>query len=281
MPVWLESFDGHQSHGWLKGAVEVIIDRIFFLGSSMRRKLVVGNWKMHGTLAANAPLLQALAAGRASGAEMAVCVPFPYLQQTQQALKDTSVAWGAQDVSAHGQGAFTGEVCAGMLADFGCRYVIVGHSERRCLHGESDEQVVAKVKSAMAGGLIPIVCVGETLAEREGGQTEAVVSRQLDAVLRGCGVEVLSRSVLAYEPVWAIGTGRTATPGQAQQVHAFLRRRVAAADADVAAGLRILYGGSVKAANAVELFAQPDIDGGLVGGASLVAEEFLAIASAA
>ena len=247
----------------------------------MRRKLVVGNWKMHGTLAANAALLRALAAATEKGAEMAVCVPFPYLQQAQEVLKDSPVAWGAQDVSAHVQGAYTGEVCAGMLADFGCRYVIIGHSERRCLHGESDEQVVAKVKAAVTDGLVPVVCVGETLAEREGGQTEAVVSRQLDAVLRGCGVEMLFRAVLAYEPVWAIGTGRTATPGQAQQVHAFLRRRVAAADAAVAAGLRILYGGSVKAANAVELFAQPDIDGGLVGGASLVAEEFLAIAGAA
>ena len=168
-----------------------------------------------------------------------------------------------------------------MLADFGCRYVLVGHSERRCLHGESDAQVVDKIKAAVSGGLIPVVCVGESLAEREGGQTEAVVSRQLDAVLRGCGVEVLTKAVLAYEPVWAIGTGRTATPGQAQQVHAFLRHRVATAAVDMAAGLRILYGGSVKAANAGELFAQPDIDGGLVGGASLVAEEFLAIAGAA
>jgi triosephosphate isomerase (TIM) len=226
-------------------------------------------------------LLKALAAGTGQGAEMAVCVPFPYLQQAQETLKGSPMSWGAQDVSAHAQGAYTGEVCAGMLADFGCRYVIVGHSERRCLHGESDAQVVAKVSAAMGSGLIPVVCVGETLAEREGGQTEAVVSRQLDAVLRGCGVEVLSRAVLAYEPVWAIGTGRTATPGQAQQVHAFLRRRVAAADAEVAAGLRILYGGSVKAVNAGELFAQPDIDGGLVGGASLVADEFLSIASVA
>lgn len=247
----------------------------------MRRKLVVGNWKMHGSLAANAPLLQALAAGAGKGAEVAVCVPFPYLQQTQAALQGSPVAWGAQDVSAYAQGAYTGEVCAGMLADFACRYVIVGHSERRCLHAESDEQVVAKVKAALSGGLCPVICVGETLAEREGGQTEVVVSRQLDAVLRGCGVEALARSVLAYEPVWAIGTGRTATPEQAQQVHAFLRRRVAAADAEVAVALRILYGGSVKAANAVQLFVQPDIDGGLVGGASLVVEEFLSIAAAA
>lgn len=247
----------------------------------MRRKLVVGNWKMHGTLAVNAPLLQALVAGRSGGADVAVCVPFPYLQQAQAVLGSSAVAWGAQDVSAHAQGAYTGEVSAAMLADFACRYVIVGHSERRCLHSESDTQVVAKLKAALAGGLTPILCVGETLAEREGGQTEEVVSRQLDAVLEVCGVEVLARSVLAYEPVWAIGTGRTATPAQAQEVHAVLRQRIAAAAADVAAGLRILYGGSVKAANASELFAQPDIDGGLVGGASLVAEEFLAIARAA
>lgn len=247
----------------------------------MRRKLVVGNWKMHGSLATNASLLQTLAAGRAGRAEVAVCVPFPYLQQTQAALKDSALSWGAQDVSEHTQGAYTGEVCAGMLADFGCRYAIVGHSERRCLHGENDAQVVAKVNVLLGSGLIPVVCVGETLAEREAGQTEAVVSRQLDAVLRGCGVAVLAKAVLAYEPVWAIGTGLTATPGQAQQVHAFLRHRVAVADAEIATGLRILYGGSVKAANAGELFAQPDIDGGLVGGASLVAEEFLAIARAA
>jgi triosephosphate isomerase len=251
------------------------------MGSFMRRTLVVGNWKMHGSLAANAPLLQALAEAAGKRAEMAVCVPFPYLQQAQVALKDSQVSWGAQDVSAHAHGAYTGEVCAGMLADFACRYVIVGHSERRSLHAESDAQVVAKVRAALAGGLTPIVCVGETLVEREAGRTEAVVLAQLDAVLHGCGAEVFTRAVLAYEPVWAIGTGRTATPEQAQQVHALLRQRVAAASAEVAAQLTILYGGSVKAANAGELFAQPDIDGGLVGGASLVADEFLAIASAA
>ncbi|MDE2600339.1 MAG: triose-phosphate isomerase [Rhodocyclaceae bacterium] len=247
----------------------------------MRRKLVVGNWKMHGSLAANAALLQALASKPEQGAEMAVCVPFPYLQQAQAVLRNSAVAWGAQDVSEHAQGAYTGEVSAAMLGDFDCLYVVVGHSERRSLYGERDEQSAAKVAAALAGGLVPILCVGETLAEREAGSTEAVVSRQLDVVLRHCGVEALSKAVLAYEPVWAIGTGRTATPGQAQQVHAFLRHRVASADADVARGLRILYGGSVKAANAGELFAQPDIDGGLVGGASLVADEFLAIAGAA
>jgi triosephosphate isomerase len=247
----------------------------------MRRKLVVGNWKMHGSLAVNACLLEALAAKSGQSAEVAVCVPFPYLQQTQSALKDSVIAWGAQDISEHVQGAYTGEVSAAMLADFACRYVIIGHSERRSLYGETDEQAAAKVKAALAGGLSPILCVGETLAERETGRTEAVVSRQLDVVLRCCGVDALEGAVLAYEPVWAIGTGRTATPAQAQAVHELLRRRVATADASVAQGLRILYGGSVKAANAGELFAQPDIDGGLVGGASLVADEFLAIIGAA
>ena len=246
----------------------------------MRRKLVVGNWKMHGSTATNASLLQALVAGAGQGAEMAVCVPFPYLQQAQSALKECGVAWGAQDVSAHAAGAYTGEVSAAMLAEFACRYVLVGHSERRTQHAENDALVVAKANAALAGGLCPVICVGETLAERDGGQTAAVVLRQLDAVLRGCGVAGLSRAVLAYEPVWAIGTGRTASPAQAQEVHALLRGRVAAADVEVAAGLRILYGGSVKAVNAKELFSQPDIDGGLVGGASLVAEEFLAIAAA-
>ena len=261
--------------------MEVIIIQIYFLDSFMRRTLVVGNWKMHGSLAANTPLLQGLAMAGEKRAEMAVCVPFPYLQQAQAALQGSQVSWGAQDVSAHAQGAYTGEVCAGMLADFACRYVLVGHSERRSLHGESDAQVVAKVQAAVAGGLTPVVCVGETLVEREAGQTGAVVVAQLDAVLVACGAEVFARAVLAYEPVWAIGTGRTATPEQAQQVHALLRQRVAAADAEIAAQLRILYGGSVKAANAGELFAQPDIDGGLVGGASLVVDEFLSIAAAA
>ncbi|HWU84214.1 MAG TPA: triose-phosphate isomerase [Rhodocyclaceae bacterium] len=247
----------------------------------MRRKLVVGNWKMHGSLAANAALLQALADRPEQGAEVAVCVPYPYLQQAQAALKNSATAWGAQDVSAHAQGAYTGEVAATMLADFACRYVIVGHSERRCLHGESDALVAAKVKAALAAGIVPVLCVGETLAEREAGRTEAVVMRQLDEVLRSCGVDALMRAVLAYEPVWAIGTGHTATPAQAQAVHAALRQRLATADAALAQAMRIVYGGSVKAANAGELFAQPDIDGGLVGGASLVAEEFLAIVAAA
>lgn len=246
----------------------------------MRRKLVIGNWKMQGTATSNASLLEALVAGAGQGAEMAVCVPFPYLQQARSALEASSVAWGAQDVSVHAAGAHTGDVSVAMLADFACHYVLLGHSERRAEHAEDDALVVEKAKVALAGGLCPVICVGETLAERDAGQTVAVVLRQLDAVLRGCGVAALARSVLAYEPVWAIGTGRTASPAQAQEVHALLRGRVAAADAGVAAKLRILYGGSVKAANAEALFAQPDIDGGLVGGASLVAEEFLAIAMA-
>ncbi len=246
----------------------------------MRRKLVVGNWKMHGSVAGNESLLKALGAGVRQGADVAVCVPFPYLYQAQALLSNSAVAWGAQDVSAQGQGAFTGDVSATMLADFACSYVLVGHSERRTLHAEDDALVVAKVKAALAGGLCPVICVGETLAEREAGQTAAVVVRQLDAILRGCGVEALAKSVMAYEPVWAIGTGRTASPEQAQEVHALLRKRVATADAAVAAKMRILYGGSVKAVNAQTLFAQPDIDGGLVGGASLVADEFLAIVAA-
>lgn len=246
----------------------------------MRRKLVVGNWKMHGSVAGNESLLKALSAGAGQGADVAVCVPFPYLYQAQALLSNSAVAWGAQDVSAQGQGAFTGDVSMAMLADFACTYVLVGHSERRTLHAEDDSLVVAKVKAALAGGVCPVICVGETLAERDAGQTAAVVVRQLDAVLRGCGVEALAKSVLAYEPVWAIGTGRTASPEQAQEVHALLRGRVATADAEVAGKLRILYGGSVKAANAQTLFAQPDIDGGLVGGASLVADEFLAIVAA-
>ncbi|MBX9849323.1 MAG: triose-phosphate isomerase [Rhodocyclaceae bacterium] len=246
----------------------------------MRRKLVVGNWKMYGAVAGNDSLLKALGAGVGQGADVAVCVPFPYLYQAQALLSGSAVAWGAQDVSAQGQGAFTGEVSVAMLADFACSYVLIGHSERRTLHAEDDALVVAKVKAALAGGVCPVICVGETLAERDAGQTAAVVVRQLDAVLRGCGVEALDKAVLAYEPVWAIGTGRTASPEQAQEVHALLRGRVATADAEVAAKLRILYGGSVKAANAQALFAQPDIDGGLVGGASLVADEFLAIIAA-
>ena len=246
----------------------------------MRKKLVAGNWKMHGSLAENAALLSALKPALA-GIEAVVCVPFPYLAQAQAELTGSSIAWGAQNVSEQAKGAFTGEVSASMLLDFGCTYVIVGHSERRSLYGESDALVARKYVAAQAAGLTPILCVGESLAERESGVTEAVVSRQLDAVIDAAGVASLVKAVIAYEPVWAIGTGKTASPEQAQAVHAFIRGRVAALDASVADQLVIQYGGSVKAANAAELMAQPDIDGGLIGGASLVADEFVAICRAA
>ena len=246
----------------------------------MRKKLVAGNWKMHGNLAENAALLEALKPALA-GIEAVVCVPFPYLAQVQSALAGSSIAWGAQNVSEQSKGAFTGEVSTSMLLDFGCKYVIVGHSERRSLYGESDELVPKKYMAAQAAGLTPILCVGESLEERESGVTEAVVARQLDAVINAAGVASLGRAVVAYEPVWAIGTGKTASPEQAQAVHAFIRGKIAALDAAVAHGLVIQYGGSVKAANAAELMVQPDIDGGLIGGASLVADEFIAICRAA
>lgn len=249
----------------------------------MRRKLVAGNWKMHGSLAANDRLLSAVAAGARdlSGADVAVCVPFPYLFQARAVLQGSAVGWGAQNLSQFEQGAYTGEVSAAMLRDFGCRYVIVGHSERRTLYGETDQMVAAKAQAALRAELTPIVCVGETLAQRDRGETEQVVARQLDAVAGALGAQALGRSVLAYEPVWAIGTGKTATPEQAQAVHRFLRQRLAELDARLAQELRILYGGSVKAGNAGELFGQPDIDGGLIGGASLSGEEFSAICRAA
>jgi triosephosphate isomerase (TIM) len=236
----------------------------------MRARLVAGNWKMHGSLAANRALMDALVAG-VQGVECAVCVPFPYLAQAAERLKGTAIAWGAQNLSEHAQGAYTGEVSAAMLTDLGCRYVLVGHSERRQLYGETDAQAAAKFAAAQGAGLRPIFCIGETLAERDAGRTEEVVARQLDAVL---GRSKFGDAVLAYEPVWAIGTGRTATPEQAQAVHGFLRKRVGEAT-------RILYGGSVKAQNAAAIFSMPDVDGGLIGGASLVAADFLAICAAA
>ena len=243
----------------------------------MRRKLVAGNWKMHGSLAENEALLTGILAGMADvKAGVAVCVPFPYLAQAQAKLRGGDIAWGAQNMSEQAKGAFTGEVSASMLKDFGCAYVIVGHSERRAIYGESDAIVAAKFAAAQAAGLTPILCVGETLDEREAGVTEAVVARQMDAVIAKCGVASLAKSVIAYEPVWAIGTGKTATPEQAQAVHAFIRAKVRALDAGVAEGLIIQYGGSMKPGNAAELLSQPDIDGGLIGGASLNAEEFLA-----
>lgn len=248
----------------------------------MRRKFVAGNWKMHGSLKSNAELLRDVRTGVATfDIDIAVCVPYPYLAQVNEMLKGSNVAWGAQDVSEHAQGAYTGEVSAAMLVDFGCKYVIVGHSERRTYYGESDAIVAAKTEAALKAGLIPIVCVGETLEERERNVTAEVVTRQLDAVIARCGVVALANAVVAYEPVWAIGTGRTATPAQAQEVHALIRARVAREDRAVADGLRILYGGSMKPGNAQELMAQPDIDGGLIGGASLVAADFVAICAAA
>lgn len=249
----------------------------------MRKKLVAGNWKMHGSLVENKALLDALLLELGQQREMGciVCAPFPYLAQVQSILSGSALTWGAQNVSNHMKGAYTGEVSTAMLQDFGCAYVIVGHSERRALYGEDDATVAAKFAAAQAAGLIPILCVGETLEEREAGVTEAVIGRQLDAVLAVSGIASLERAVVAYEPVWAIGTGKTASPQQAQAVHAFIRGKLAALDKNVAASLVIQYGGSVKAANASELFAQPDIDGGLIGGASLVADEFIAICRAA
>jgi triosephosphate isomerase len=243
-----------------------------------RRSLVVGNWKMHGSRPANAALLDGLLQARPFASEVAVCVPFPFLSETAVTLAGSDLRWGAQDCSAHEQGAFTGEVSAGMLAEFGCRYVIVGHSERRALHAESDQLVADKAKAALARGVTPIVCVGETLAQREAGQTEAVVKRQLSAVIHTLG-HCAGEMVVAYEPVWAIGTGLTATPEQAQAVHAVLRAQLQAATAHADA-MRLLYGGSVKPDNAAALFAQPDIDGGLIGGASLKAADFVAICRA-
>ena len=249
----------------------------------MRSKAVVGNWKLNGSLAQNEALLGALLREipREGPVACAVCVPGPYLAQARSALQGSGIAWGAQDVSRFDKGAYTGEVSGAMLADLGCRYAIVGHSERRTIFGESDSLVAEKFAAARRAKLTPIFCVGETLEEREQSRTEAVLARQLDALLRHCGVKELDGAVVAYEPVWAIGTGRTATSAQADEAQAFLRARVAGEDAGIAARLPILYGGSVKASNAKELFAMPNVDGGLVGGASLVAEEFVAIWRAA
>ncbi len=244
-----------------------------------RRKLVVGNWKMNGNRAVNTELLAALKAAGPWVAEVAVCAPFPYLADVALSLQGANIAWGAQDCSAFESGAYTGEVAATMLAEFGCRYVIVGHSERRALHRESDRLVADKAKAALAHHLTPIVCVGETLAERDAGQTELVVKRQLSAVIHTLA-HCISQVVVAYEPVWAIGTGKTASPEQAQAVHALLRLQLSAAS-NKAGEMKILYGGSVKADNATTLFKQNDIDGGLIGGASLKATEFAAICRAA
>ena len=245
----------------------------------MRRKFVAGNWKMNGSHPANADLLASIVAARPFGCDVAVCVPFPYLSETAVALAGSDVRWSAQDCSAHASGAYTGEVSVAMLAEFGCRYVIVGHSERRQYHAETDQLVADKAKAALARGITPIVCVGETLAQREAGETEMVVKRQLSAVIHArahCAGEM----VVAYEPVWAIGTGKVATPEQAQAVHALLRAQLKAATPHADA-MQILYGGSMKPDNAVSLLAQPDIDGGLIGGAALKAADFVAICRAA
>jgi len=247
----------------------------------MRKILLAGNWKMHGSKAMVSTLLEGLLAapGRETP-DMVVFPPFPYLAQAQALLTGSPIAWGAQTLNPEAQGAHTGEVSAAMLLDLGCRYVLVGHSERRTLYGENDADVAARFDAALSAGLEPILCVGETLQEREDERTEAVVERQLDAVLDRSGVEGFRRATVAYEPVWAIGTGRTATPEQAQAVHAFIRGKVASRDDIIAGQLRILYGGSVNGSNAADLFAREDIDGGLVGGASLKAGDFLAIRDA-
>jgi len=249
----------------------------------MRRKMVAGNWKMHGSRAENGQLVDAIINGFGGEARVdcVVCPPFVYLYEVARQLRDGGLALGGQDVCAEASGAYTGEVSAAMLRDVGCRYVIVGHSERRSLYGEDDRLVARKFVAAQSAGLTPILCVGEQLADREAGSTYEVIQRQLDAVLAIVDVAALARAVIAYEPVWAIGTGRNATPDQAQDVHAFIRGRIAARDAKIAAALPLLYGGSVKAGNAGELFAMPDVDGGLIGGASLKPEEFLAICRAA
>lgn len=250
----------------------------------MRRPLVAGNWKMHGSRQQMAELLGAVTEGVAeeTTAEVLVCPAFVYLHAASLLIDGTGIELGAQNVcSQEGEGAYTGEVAAAMLADSGCQYVIVGHSERRAIYAESDDEVADKFMAVQAAGLVPVLCVGESLAERESGTTEAVVARQLDAVMDKVGVGAFERAVVAYEPVWAIGTGKTASPEQAQQVHGFIRNQIAGKDAKIAGLLRILYGGSVKPGNAAEIFAMTDVDGGLIGGASLKADDFLAIVAAA
>jgi len=247
----------------------------------MRRKIVAGNWKMHGTRASATALLDAIAAAPASACEVIVIPPCIYLAELTARFAGKGIGFGAQDVSAQAQGAFTGEIAAPMVKDIGARYALVGHSERRQYHAESNDLVAAKFAQAQAAELIPILCVGETLEQRDAGQTESVIAAQLDAVIRRSTAASLTAAVIAYEPVWAIGTGRTASPAQAQAVHEFIRGKVRHEDATISGSLPILYGGSVKPGNAAELFAQPDVDGGLIGGASLVAADFIAICAAA
>jgi triosephosphate isomerase len=249
----------------------------------MRNFLIAGNWKMHGDAAANRELVAGILEGAPASdrVSLLVCPPYPYLASVASQLQGSSVELGAQNVSEHDKGAYTGEVSPGMLTEVGCRYAIVGHSERRTLYGESSAQVADKMAAALGAGLVPILCVGETLEEREAGRTEQVVAEQLGAAVARNGIEAFASAVIAYEPVWAIGTGKTATPDQAQDVHRYIRSVLAGQDASVAENVQILYGGSVKGDNAAGLFGMPDIDGGLIGGASLKAADFLAIAGAA
>ena len=249
----------------------------------MRQPLVAGNWKLNGNLGSITELLEKIKelSSTVSVAELAVCSPYIYLPHVQKKLENSEVSYGAQDCSDQDSGAYTGEVSAAMIKEFECKYVIVGHSERRHLYNESDEMVAVKLERAEANDLIPILCVGETLEDREGGHTEIVIAKQIDAVLDRFGIEAFNNAVIAYEPVWAIGTGKTATPEQAQEVHEFIRLKLDALNKEIAADIRILYGGSMKPDNAKELLMQNDIDGGLIGGASLKADDFIAIATAA
>ena len=247
----------------------------------MRRTLVAANWKMNGNKASNEALLNAFKQGFDGSADTAIFPPALYISQLSDSLRGTDIAFGVQNAYFEEKGAFTGELALSMVKEFGCKYVLIGHSERREIFGETDDEVAIKVEATLAAGLIPMLCVGESLAEREAGITEKVVKTQVDAVLSKVGIAAFETIVIAYEPVWAIGTGKTASPEQAQDVHAFIRQILVAEDAAVAAKTRILYGGSVKAASAEALFGQPDIDGGLVGGASLIADEFVAICNAA
>lgn len=249
----------------------------------MRQTLVAGNWKMNGSRESIKALLDGIKSGvsAVTAAEMAVCCPAVYIADVSEQLNGTPIAFGGEDISVHDSGAYTGEIAGAMWNDFSCKYVIIGHSERRTYHNESDELVAEKFEAARRAGLIPLFCIGETLQEREGGITEQVVSRQVNAVIDRLGVDVLGEGVIAYEPVWAIGTGVTATPEQAQETHAYIRSMIAEKSADVAAKIQILYGGSMNAGNAAELLACADIDGGLIGGASLKADDFLAIGKAA
>ena len=247
----------------------------------MRTKLVAANWKMHGSRPMATALLQDVVANKPAGVEVVVFPPAVYVAELAWQFAAKGIAFGTQEVSQHAQGAYTGEIAASMAREVGCTHTLAGHSERRQYHAESNEVVAAKFEQAQKAHLIPILCIGETLDEREAGQTQSVVAAQLDAVIARCGIAAFAQAVVAYEPVWAIGTGRTASPAQAQEVHAFIRSKLAKADATIANSLRLLYGGSVKPTNAAELFSQPDVDGGLIGGASLVAADFLAICLAA